>query len=884
MRRARIQLVMLALVAIASATYYAASVVGTMREIYGDRVAQAPTTHGYRLNVVSGLSPAASEAGIQYGDRILAINGHPFTGNNVYLEELRKSHAGDSLALTIQPQGSAAGATPPPPRTVEVRLAPVYATRPGLLDLLGRVFFLSVIFPFGCLALGVWVVAARPRDWNAWFLLGILEYFIIIFGENRYWPGAIYAFQNFWSTLGLIAGPLSIMYFGIYFPERARLDVSLPWIKWVLTGLLVALLPVALCDALGFAFSFQSIAWLVPASPLIFRSLTFLAMASISIYFFCLAQKAGTATSPDAKRRLRIQYVGSTIANAPLFLLILYSMFTGHDIGYGVPPWLVISALLIFTLFPISLAYVVVVHRAMDLRIIMRQGTKYAFARSSLWVIRILTGYILVTAAIKVYLHNSLNLVSVALIASLAGLLLFFRFRTSKSLSLWIDRKFFREAYSAEQVLSELATQVQGFTETPALIRTVSECISKALHVDRIAILLRSGDTFQLQYAAGVEVGGKVLLPENSKTIANLDAVKKPASVYLDNPDAWLVAATDAERAALRELGAEMLIPLSGSNRLLGVMALGPKRSEEPYSRTDRGLLQSVALHTGLSIENSELVHLLVVEAGKRERINREIEVAREVQERFLPQSYPAIPGVELAGAYRPAQTVGGDYYDFIEMKQAGSDAVSLGIAIGDVSGKGISAALLMASLRASLRGLTRKSNGDLATMMHEVNELVYEASASNRYATFFFAELEPVSRRLTYVNAGHNAPALIRHHQNRDTEPEIIRLEAGGPVIGLLASANYEQSTLMLRPGDILLAFTDGISEAMTVDGDEWSEDRLIERLVSCPDMPAAALVKCLFDAADEFAAGAPQHDDMTLLVLKMLPASPALTAATAL
>ena len=199
-------------------------------------------------------------------------------------------------------------------------------------------------------------------------------------------------------------------------------------------------------------------------------------------------------------------------------------------------------------------------------------------------------------------------------------------------------------------MLSELATQVQGFTETPALIRTVSECISRALHVDRIAILLRSGDTFQVQYAAGVEVGGKVLLPENSKTIANLDAVKKPASVYLDNPDAWLVAATDAERAALRELGAEMLIPLSGSNRLLGVMALGPKRSEEPYSRTDRGLLQSVALHTGLSIENSELVRLLVVEAGQRERINREIEVAREVQERFLPQSYPAIPGVELAG------------------------------------------------------------------------------------------------------------------------------------------------------------------------------------------------------------------------------------------
>ena len=252
-------------------------------------------------------------------------------------------------------------------------------------------------------------------------------------------------------------------------------------------------------------------------------------------------------------------------------------------------------------------------------------------------------------------------------------------------------------------------------------------------------------------------------------------------------------------------------------------MALGPKRSEEPYSRTDRGLLQSVAMHTGLSIENSQLMHSLADEAGKRERINREIEVAREVQERFLPQSYPEIAGVELAGAYRPAQTVGGDYYDFIEMKQAGSDggngAVSLGIAIGDVSGKGISAALLMASLRASLRGLTRNCDGNLAAMLHEVNELVYEASANNRYATFFFAQLEPVSRTLTYVNAGHNAPALIRHHATRNGGPEIIRLEAGGPVIGLLENSHYEQSALMLETGDILLAFTDGISESMTVE-----------------------------------------------------------------
>ena len=870
MQRHRPQYILLALIAAASLAYYIASASAVLEEVYGNRVARAPTFHGFRLNAVSGLTPEATRAGIHWGDQVLAINGRPFTGYNLYLEELRKAHAGDTLSLTIHPQG----ASPAMPQTISVRLAPYYEHRPGLLELIGRIFFLLLVFPVACLALSVWVVAARPRDKNAWFLLGILQYFIIIFGEGRFWPGPLYAFTSLWNNLGLVAGPLSIMLFGIYFPDRSRRDISYPSIKWFLIGMFAALFPVALFYDLGFAFSFAAISRLAPYAGILFRIVTILAMIAISIYYFCLGEKVGTAKSPDVKRRLVILFNGSTAANVPLFCLVLYSVVTDHDLGYGIPPWLFFSALIIFTLFPISLAYVVVVHRAMDLSIMLRQGTKYAFARSSIWFIRAFTGLLFALSIIHALKNKPPHWDDLLLVASLAALLLIVRLRTTKTLSAWIDRKFFREAYSAEQVLSELSTQAQSFAETTPLIRTVSECIGNALHIDKIAVLLRSGDTFRLQYALGIETGD-LLLPDSSKTIANLNLVKTPADVYLDNPDAWLLAATDAERSALRALGAEMLIPLRGRNRLLGVMALGPKRSEEPYSRTDRGLLQSVAMHTGMSIENSELAKSLATEAAQRERINREIEIAREVQERFLPQSYPVVPGVELAGACRPAQGVGGDYYDFIIMKSLNNEPgdTSLGIAIGDISGKGISAALLMASLRASLRGLTRNSNGNLARMMSEVNELVYEASTSNRYATFFFAQLDPATRQLTYVNAGHNAPALLRHSPKNGNR-EILRLEAGGPVVGLIETCEYTQTTLQLQPGDILLCFTDGISEAMTEDEEEWSEDRLIAHLAQCPDMPATELVKCLMEAADTFASGAPQHDDMTLLIMKVLPA----------
>ena len=191
-----------------------------------------------------------------------------------------------------------------------------------------------------------------------------------------------------------------------------------------------------------------------------------------------------------------------------------------------------------------------------------------------------------------------------------------------------------------------------------------------------------------------------------------------------------------------------------------------------------------------------------------------------------------------------------------------------MGLAIGDVSGKGISAALLMASLRASLRGMTLDAPHDLAAMMEKVNRLVYEASATNRYATFFFATYNMQTRELIYVNAGHNAPFLIRR---RADNSQVERLEAGGPVIGLLPFAKYEEQRCVLQPGDLLLAYTDGISEAMTEREEEWGEDRMLAAAETFPDGCAQQVLEHLFAEADRFTGNASQFDDMTLLVLKL-------------
>ncbi|MBB5331100.1 SpoIIE family protein phosphatase [Tunturiibacter gelidoferens] len=296
----------------------------------------------------------------------------------------------------------------------------------------------------------------------------------------------------------------------------------------------------------------------------------------------------------------------------------------------------------------------------------------------------------------------------------------------------------------------------------------------------------------------------------------------------------------------------------------------------------------TMALPSGILVNVYKLIPTLAEEALSRAKLEREFEIAREVQERLFPQTFPKVAGVEMAAHCRPAQAVGGDYYDLIDIRESslaeaghapGENISSasgttahgcdrLGIAIGDVSGKGMSAALLMASLHASLRGQVLSGAGDLGTKIANVNRLLYNASDSNRYATFFYAELDCASRTLHYVNGGHNPPAVLR---KEDGAWRVLRLGDGGPVIGLLAGALYKEQILHLLSGDILLAFTDGISEAMNVSEDEWGEDRMIAEAQAHADLNAEELLQHLFRAADAFAAGATQHDDMTIVVLRL-------------
>jgi phosphoserine phosphatase RsbU/P len=820
----------------------------------------APATASASLEIVRA---DAEKLGLHTGDTLVAVNGQKYTGSAVLSEAYARARPGDHIELTVK---SASG---------EHSVAlPVTAGTTPLLHVIFDVL-LNIVAPIGCVLLGAWVVLIRPRDKLAWILLGLMFCFSQLFGSFKiesWGPGYREVAMAYRMVLAT-GWPIFMFLFGFFFPEPFPFYTGMPaWRKWI-PVLVIA--PILVNIAFVVAISITEMTDYAGAQEILQKFHPF--ETPLRIYLYCVVgfgffslifTKSSMAISHDAKRRLRLLYWGATVALVPLFLISLVAQFRGKSMYDLFPDWLIGIGLILTTVFPLTLAYVIVVQRAMDVRVVVRQGLQYGLAKNGIRALQIIVTAAVIFTAVTMASESSRNRPQKIQLMALGLIAVFTIRRLAEKLRTWTDRRFFREAYNAEHVLSELSDQVRSMVETRPLIETVATRISETLHIPQVAVLLGGNGPYRPAFALGYGTPPDVSFPLGTGTVKVLQAQKEPTRVYFDDPGSWLYRdpeINEQDRTALADLRAELLLPLSTRDQLLGFISLGPKRSDEPYSGTDVRLLKSVAAQTGLELENARLMSAIAEEVAQRERLNREVEIAREVQERLFPQTLPPIMGIEYAGACRPALGVGGDYYDFLALPGG-----QLGIAIGDVSGKGIAAALMMASLQASLRSEATRAPENLAALVSNVNHLVYEASSANRYATFFYAQYNPASRQLTYVNAGHNPPMLFHR---ADGVWQVSRLETGGTVVGLLESFPYEQAAVTTKPGEIFIAFTDGISETMNGADEEWGEDRLTETVECCAGMSPNEMIARIMHAADAFVAGAKQHDDMTLVVLRVQP-----------
>lgn len=298
-----------------------------------------------------------------------------------------------------------------------------------------------------------------------------------------------------------------------------------------------------------------------------------------------------------------------------------------------------------------------------------------------------------------------------------------------------------------------------------------------------------------------------------------------------------------------------LCVPLRVEGRVIGALQLLNKPT--PFTEADAGLLGLLAHFAANAIEGDRLRR----EALGAKLMKHELSLAHDVQMRLLPENPTGVEGLECVGFCRPARSIGGDYYDLLPLRD-GSFAVTL----GDVSGKGIPAAVMMASIQTLLRSLLQRDCGDLTGMMHDLNETLYSTSTAERYSTLFCGVISPDRRTLTYVNAGQVQPLLLH------SDGTLERFTESGLPVGLMPEASYEQYTAELRPGDLLVIVSDGMVEACNEAGDFWDEEEVDRVVLAHKGDRLHVLTEELCHAVDRFADGAQQYDDMTIVAVRVV------------
>jgi sigma-B regulation protein RsbU (phosphoserine phosphatase) len=302
------------------------------------------------------------------------------------------------------------------------------------------------------------------------------------------------------------------------------------------------------------------------------------------------------------------------------------------------------------------------------------------------------------------------------------------------------------------------------------------------------------------------------------------------------------------------ELGFAVLVPMRIQDETKGIMALGSKISGTEFDEADIEFLTTLGNQAMSSLENARLFE----ETLEKQRMEEELNLARNIQQGLLPSELPQFKEYEIAAKNIPSRQVGGDYFDIIPISET-----IYGIAIADVSGKGAGAALLMANLQASLHALASSGIG-ISDMVSRINNLIFKNTGLDKFITFFYGQLDIEKHVFTFCNAGHNPPYMVNPNK------KIRELMAGGIVLGMMADMTFETASVILRPGDRIVMFTDGITEAMNIQEVEYGEKRLKNILQNQAELSALDLLEKIQSDVETFSGEAPQADDITLVVIK--------------
>jgi sigma-B regulation protein RsbU (phosphoserine phosphatase) len=491
---------------------------------------------------------------------------------------------------------------------------------------------------------------------------------------------------------------------------------------------------------------------------------------------------------------------------------------------------------------PGSIAWAIVRYQFLDVGLIARRSLVYTISTAI-----VVGGYLLVIlqagSLIQSMTGRDSEIINVLIIIVL---LLFFQ-PIYTQVDDFVKRIFIRSRGDYSKLIESFSHEILTIFQEDRLVVTIAETLKREMFVEEVVLCFEVGDRL---FKTATEDPEEHPTEMDEPLYDYLLARSSP--VYADEISSKLN--TGCFETKIKGNGVEVLVPLSRKKKLVGVLMLSSKVAGFRYNSEDMSFLKILGNQIMVALENAELYK----ESLEKQRLEEELSVAKNIQMGLLPKALPNMKNFEFSAYIEPSRQVGGDYYDFIPIEDG-----RFGIVIADTSGKGVPAALLTARMQVMIQSEVRFGR-DVNETMKSVNYFLAKSTSADKFATCFYAEINDDQRKFRYCNAGHNYPILI-HKDGR-----FENLETGGLLLGAFSDAKYEFGEVELAPGDLLIMYTDGLSEAMDNSDQEYGESRIVDNSLKIRSQSADVICSMLVKSVKQFAAGISDFDDMTVVIVK--------------
>jgi phosphoserine phosphatase RsbU/P len=773
----------------------------------------------------------ADEAGIQVGDTLVSINGVNINSKQPgYI--IREAKAGESMIYRLRRNGT------------------IYTTYVEVVKTMNYVYIALFLLGFGFLVVGWAVFMTKPQGEIqrrfARFSLLSMAFFgmhspaLAAFGMN-WW---------YWMTLAFVVivhieAPVQFVSFFCHFPVKKRLAAKRWFIPslYALALLLIGIFLLSVFDIIipSSGPTAQIIRAQIWSSPLYFYTI---GLALFAHSYFRRVEK-------DARHKLR-HILFAILQGAAAFAYLIYVSYTDALAFiffplHAAPAFFVIGA-------PLAFGYSIIRFRLMDVDLIIKRSLIYASITATVAAI-----YLLIVIGIGNIIGGLFGDTENEVLTIIAIVVIAFLFDPIKRMAQqWIDKIFYQDRINYQKALLEFSRELPGNIDLEHILSSMVSRISSTMHVDKAAVLLCHEQEGCRDASMNMNAANIHFSMEADGLASYLRKTRTALPLAIPQEDFQAIAVSDSDKELLRKEEIDLVVPMFYKDVLLGTILVGPKLSGKLFSQEDIDLLSTVASQAAIAIENSRL-YIAEVE---RQKITEELNIARRIQLGLLPQGDPLIRNLDISGVSIPAQSVGGDYFDYITL-----DDGRLLIVVADVSGKGIPAALYMSKVQGMIRVAAGDHHSPREILIH-VNRYIHERFERNAFITIALALFDTSNNTVKICRAGHTKPILKLSGKTEFINPKGMGL---GLEEGPTFDATLEERSYTLSAGDSVILYSDGLTESMDLQMEEFGEERLFESITSRTSLDARTLQDEIISDAHTFSNSAPQHDDLTLVVVNV-------------